>query len=255
MSKSAFLLSELIRRDLSTRYAASFGGLLWAVLNPAILCVLYGFVFAVILKVAVPAGFTGTYTEFLLAGLLPWFGFQEAFMRGSSAIVEQAHLVKKLSFPVELLVASSLGAALVIQGAGLAVFCVFSLAAGDASISPGLLSLAFAFELLLLIGPVLIMSALHVFFRDLSQIFGQLLQVIFYLTPIVYPDSLIPKRLSALSDLNPIRDLVTLFRAALFHSPPPPTLRIGLWMLALGVLSVLALRFFRRCQRSFADLL
>src|SRR5438477_7243674 len=85
LRKNAFLVSELIRRDLSARFAGSFGGPLWALANPLIFCALYGFVFSVILKAAPPPGFGGGYAEFLLAGLLPWLGVQEAITRGSAA--------------------------------------------------------------------------------------------------------------------------------------------------------------------------
>ena len=86
MKNKLFLLSELLRRDLAARYAGSFGGPLWAVLNPAVVCAVYAVVFAVFLKQAAPPGFRGGYVEFLLAGLLPWLGVQEAVMRATGSV-------------------------------------------------------------------------------------------------------------------------------------------------------------------------
>ncbi len=82
MKNKLFLLSELLRRDLAARYAGSFAGPLWAVLNPAVFCALNAFVFAYVIKIPPPAGFQGGYVEFLLAGLLPWLGVQEAVIEG-----------------------------------------------------------------------------------------------------------------------------------------------------------------------------
>lgn len=255
MKNKLFLLSELLRRDLAARYAGSFGGPLWAVLNPAVVCALYAFVFAGVFKQPAPAGFHGGYVEFLLAGLLPWLGVQEAITRAATSVSDQAHLVKKLRFPIELLVASSLGAALVIQTIGLAILTAFLLASGRGAVQPGLLLLAFAFEVLLLTGPALILASLNVFFRDTAQLLPPLVMIAFWLTPILYPESAVPRFAARLLTLNPLRDLVQLFRAALFASPPPPPERVAAWSAVLLVVGFLGVRLFRRCRTSFADLL
>lgn len=255
MKRSLFLLSELVRRDLTSRYAGSFGGPAWTLVQPAILCALYSVVFARILRLSAPPDFAGTFTEFLLGGLLPWLGFHEAVTRGSSAITDQAHLVKKLPFPAEFLVLSSLVAAMAIQAAALCVFVLFLAATGRFPPALYLLLPAFAFELLLLAGPVLALAALHVFFRDLSQVLGPALMVVFYLTPIVYPESMMPDRMRAWLLANPVRSLVGLFRAALFGAPPPPPASLVVWGAASAVLAFAGLGFFRRSRRTFSDLL
>ena len=255
MKNKLFLLSELLRRDLAARYAGSFGGPIWAVLNPAVVCAVYAFVFAGILKLPPPAGFRGGYVEFLLAGLLPWLGVQEAIMRATTVVSDQAHLVKKLRFPIELLVASSVGAALVIQIVGLAILTIFLLASGRGAVHPGLLLFAFAFELLLLAGPVLVLSSLNVFFRDIAQLLPPVLMIAFWLTPIFYSESAMPSFAVPLLVFNPVRDLAALFRSALFASPPPPIGRVAAWSAVLVVVGLVGVRLFRRCRPSFADLL
>lgn len=255
MKNKLFLLSELLRRDLAARYAGSFGGPLWAILNPAVVCALYTFVFSGVFKQPAPEGFRGAYVEFLLAGLLPWLGVQEAITRATTSVSDQAHLVKKLRFPIELLVASSLGAALVIQTVGLTILIVFLAVSGRGSVHPGLLFLAFAFELLLLAGPALIVAALNVFFRDLAQLLPPLVMIAFWLTPILYPESLVPGFAARFLAFNPVRDLVALFRSALFGAPAPPFGRLASWSTVLLVIGFLGARLFRRCRPSFADLL
>lgn len=255
MKNKTFLLSELLRRDLAARYAGSFAGPFWAVLNPAIVCALNAFVFAYVLRVPTPEGFRGTYVEFLLAGMLPWLGVQEAIVRGTTSVSDQAHLVKKLRFPVALLTLSSVGAALVIQTIGIALLTAFLLATGRGAVQPHLLAAAFAFEFLLLAGPALILAALNPFFRDLAQILPPFLMILFYVTPILYPESLVPAWAAPVLDVNPLRDAVALFRAALFDMPVPPWRRLGAEIAAFVVLGFAGRQLFRRLRPAFADLL
>ncbi len=255
MKKGLFLFSELLRRDLSSRYAGSAGGPLWALLHPLILCVLYSFVFAVVIRLQPPPGFPGSYAEFLLAGLLPWIGFQEALARSTTSVSDQGHLVKKLRFPVELLVASSAGAALVLQIASLAVLGVFVLVSGRGTLQPLALVAAFAFELVLLAGPCLLLASLNVLFRDLAQMVPPVLMIVMYVTPILYPESLVPAPLAPLLAANPVRDLVALYRTGLFGGAWPPPARLLAWSAGFALLALFCHRVFRRSRPVFADLL
>lgn len=207
------------------------------------------------LRTAPPPGFRGGYAEFLLAGLLPWMGIQEALSRGTASITDHAHLVKKLRFPLEALVVASLCAALLLQAAALALFAGFIAATGHGSLHPVLLIGAFALELVLLSGPVFVLASLNVFFRDLTQILGPALMILFYLTPILYPESLVPPAYAPWLELNPLRDLVALFRAGLYGTAAPPPAKLALWSALFLVLAFLGRSFFRRSRRSFADLL
>ncbi len=261
MRQAIFLFSELLRRDLSTRYAASFGGPVWALLNPLILCGLYTFLFVAVLRTPAPAGFGGSYAEFLLAGLLPWLGFQEAVSRSTSAIADQGHLVKKLQFPVELLVASSVAAALVLELVGIGVLAVAVLLLGHGEIRPAVLVLALAFEVVLLAGPCLLLATLDVFFRDLAQMISPILMIVLYLTPILYPASLLlsspllPSFAAPVLAMNPFADLVALFRASLFGGPLPPAGRLLGWTVAFLLFAAASHRLFRRSRPLFSDLL
>ena len=255
MKNKLFLLSELLRRDLAARYAGSFAGPVWAVLNPAIVCTLNAFVFAYVLRVPTPAGFTGSYVEYLIAGLLPWLGLQEAVSRATTSVSDGAHLVKKMKFPVALLTASAAGAALVIQAIAVALLAAYFAVSGPGRVQLIPLLGAFAFEVLLLSGPILILAALNVFFRDLAQIVGPLLMIAFYLTPILYPESMVPGWAEPLLALNPLRDAIALFRAGLVGTAMPPWHRLGAETAAFIVLGFAGRQLFRRLRPAFADLL
>jgi len=255
LKNKVFLLSQLLRRDLAARYAGSFAGPFWAVLNPAIMCALNAFVFAYVIKLRPPAGFGGTFVEFLLAGMLPWLGIQEAIVRGTMSVTDQAHLVKKLRFPVALLTLSSVGAALVIQTISIALLTAYLLVAGRGSVQPVVLVAAFGFELLLLVGPTLILASLNPFFRDLAQILPPVLMIAFYVTPILYPESMFPDWAAPVLTLNPLRDVIALFRTALFGMPAPPWRRLGIETAAFIVLGFAGRQFYRRVRPAFADVL
>ena len=255
MKGKLFLLSQLLRRDLSSRYAGSFGGPYWALLNPLILCLLYAFVFEAILRLSPPPGFPGSYAEFLLAGLLPWLGCQEALLRSTTSVTDQAHLVKKMQFPVELLVASSIAAALVLEVIGLAILGAYVAASGRGALQPGTFLVALAFQALLLAGPSLVLASLNVFFRDLPQLLSPALTIVLWVTPILYPESQVPPSIRAWLGINPVRDLVALYRQALFGGPDPDPVRLAVWAAASAAALAGGLWLFRRSRRVFSDLL
>ncbi len=163
--------------------------------------------------------------------------------------------MKKVPLPVEILVFSSLGSALILQIASLVVFAAVSVPLGSGELHLVPLAGAFLFQLLLLAGPVFALAAGNVLFRDLAQLLGPLLTVAFYLTPILYPEDLVPASFAPVLALNPLRDLAGLFRAGLLGTTAPPVGRLLAWSAGLAVLGFLGHRFFARSRRAFADVL
>src|SRR5262244_443651 len=111
-ASKAFLLREMVVRDVRARYAGSSLGILWAFALPILWMVLYTAIFSLILKVPVEAGFS-SFPEFLMAGLLPWMAISEGISRSSSCLIDNAAIVKKTVFPLETLVLSVVLAAVV----------------------------------------------------------------------------------------------------------------------------------------------
>lgn len=255
MSRRIYLFLQLVRRDLAVRYAGSFGGLGWALVGPLLQCGIYALVFSVIVRIPAPEGFRGHYAEFLLAGLLPWLGFQDALVRSASSVTDQAQLVKKLAFPVEALVLSAIASALLLQAAGLLVFGAVSSGAGSGDVRILPLAAGFVLEFLVLLGPAFAFAAVTVLFRDFSQLLGPFLSIAFYLTPIIYPEELVPGPLAAGLFLNPLRDVAALFRAGLLGMEAPPAARIAAWAAVSSVLAFGGVVFFSRSRKTFSDVL
>lgn len=254
MSHRFFLLRELVKRDFQGRYAGSILGLLWSFVQPLWLLLLFSFVFATVLRVPLVGQRTDHFGLFLLAGLLPWLAVNEGLQRAATAITDNSQLVKKLAFPTEILVAAVVLAALLHECIALAMFAVVLAALGELAItSLHLLVLAMSLQLVLTFGLGLLLSGIHVFFRDVGQILGMVLGGWFYFTPIVYPLSLVPERFRPLVEANPLTPLVEMYRAALLGGDsglPRGTVTlslVALLVLALGILT------FRRMRPALVD--
>ncbi len=250
----SFLLKELVRRDLQSRYRGTLLGFLWAFVHPLWQLALLWVVFSVILKVPIVGEKTASFPVFLFSGLLPWMGFAESVQQASTTVVAHAGLVRKLRFPSELLVVASVVSALVHQFVALAIFAVWQGVAGEPAWGRALwLVFGLAAEVCLALGIGWAVSALQVFFRDVAPALGIGLQAWFYLTPIVYPMSLVPEKLRPWIALNPLATVVQAFRTVLLGSPPPTaSAALALSGVALAILG-LGWALFRRLRPAFAD--
>lgn len=251
LSRNLNLLYQLIRRDFSVRFTGSALGLTWAVLQPLSLVFLYWFVFTFMIPVG-PATSNGRYVYFLIAGLIPWIGFNEGIMRATSSIVDNAALVRKLAFRSELLVLVPNASAIIFEMIGLVLFLIFLSATGSFPRMLWLLPIPLACQFALQAGIGWFLAAIFVFFRDLSQILGFLLSIIFYLSPILYEVS---PRFVHFFNWNPLTPLLGLFRSALLGSALPPALSIVFLVVIAAVVFIGGLSFFRRTQATLADLI
>jgi ABC-type polysaccharide/polyol phosphate export permease len=250
----SFLLRELVRRDFQGRYAGSVLGFAWSFVQPLWQLLLFSFVFSAVLRVSPVGERTGRFWVFLFCGLLPWIAVQEGVLRGATALTDNANLVKKLRFPAEILVLSVALGALLHEAIAGALFLVVLAGVGELSPSglPWLL-LALPLQLMLTCGLGLALASVHVFFRDTAQLLGMALTGWFYLTPIVYPEALVPGRLHALVVGNPLTGLVALYRRALLGGGPPPTTALAVLAASAVLLLLLGWWLFRRLQPGFAD--
>jgi lipopolysaccharide transport system permease protein len=255
MRHNLFLLRELVKRDVQGRYAGSFLGLLWSFIQPLWMILLFTFVFSTVLKVSPVGERTSNFAIFLFGGLLPWAAIHEGVLRSSTAITDNASLVKKLRFPSEILVLAVVLAALVQQAIAAAVYiAVLAWVVEDWSAAGlPLLLAALPLQLGLTLGLGLLMAAVHVFFRDTAQILGMVFNVWFYLTPIVYPLKLVPAQYRGWVELNPLTALVGLYRQAFFGGEMAPVPGSA-WLVVVTIVIVSAgCWLFRSLKPAFVD--
>jgi ABC-type polysaccharide/polyol phosphate export permease len=249
-----FLLRELVKRDFQGRYAGSLLGFVWSMVQPLWLLLLFTFVFSTVMKTTPLGVRTGHFGVFLFSGLLPWLAVQEGVLRASTAITDNASLVKKLRFPSEILVLAVVLAALLHEAIAALVFLVVLAWVGELSWAGlPLLLLAVPLQIALTLGLGLLLSPVHVFFRDTAQLIGMVLTAWFYLTPIVYPLALVPDGFRRWLALNPLTPLVGLYRQAFLGGGLEGVPGTGFLALAAAVLLSAGFWLFARLKPTFAD--
>jgi lipopolysaccharide transport system permease protein len=249
------LIRSMVRRDILARYRGSFGDVLWTVINPLLLMATYFFVFGVVLKARIGLDDSKTgFALFLLAGMLPWLPFAEAVARAPSCILEHRNFVKKLVFPVETLPVNQVFAGLVTEVFTLSVFLVAVLLARHSIPSTVLwLPVLLVPQLLFTLGISWFLSALGVYMRDLGQIIGFLVMLLFYMTPICYDENQLPAGAAAILTKNPIFTLVHNYREILLNGHAPQFHSMWkLWLVA-AIVCLIGHAWFYKLRKSFAD--
>src|SRR5262245_25471554 len=203
LQRDAALLRTLITQELARRFAGSFVGLAWLVVQPVLMIFTYWLVFSLFLKVPLLDGRVPFIAAFL-AGFLPWLAFQETLAASATSITSNPHLVKKILFPLELLPVAQLGVALLAHVAILALFVIGLVADGRMPTWYALqLPYVMAALVALALGLGWLVAALNVFARDTAQALSAILGIWFWLTPIVWPASVIPEAYRWVLELNP----------------------------------------------------
>jgi ABC-type polysaccharide/polyol phosphate export permease len=251
------VLKTMVIKDIKAKYAGSVFGPLWVIATPLYQIFLYTFLFSAIMKVRFEEGAgTSSFVVYLLAGLIPWLFFSEATLRGVSIFIENAHIIKKVKFPLEICVVS----VVVSSAITFFIYTFFYLAM---LIIMGLLKidtfflfmLPFALQVLLIAGLSFGLGSMAVFFRDITQIAGMVLNLVFFLTPIVYPPSAIPEKVRWVFDINPFYFIVEIYRSALLRGKMPDPFSL-LYPSVIAVAVFLAgYYFFRKTKEAFKDIL
>ncbi len=247
------LLYFLVWRDLKLQYKQTALGITWVVLQPVLATVILTLIFGLLARL--PSGDL-PYPLFVFMGMLPWTYLANVLNRAGTSLVTNAQLVTKVYFPRILM-----PLACVIHGlVDVAVFLVLLIfMMAYFSVTPSITSLGIFVLLLILVaaslGLSLWLAALNVRYRDVKYVLPFLLQVWMYLTPIVYPSTLIPARWRALYALNPMAGIVEGFRWALTGRGEMPTQMLLVSTIAAIAALVTGVVFFRSTERTFADVI
>lgn len=252
---------ELTIRDLRIRYAGSLIGVFWSVGVPVLNAVVLSAVFSVLMSGRMGPHYGSTpFALFYFSGLGPWVLFNEAAGRSVGVIVDNAAIVKRLRFPLEAFCLQVVGTAVIGHLVVLAVAALLMAAYGVAPTRQlALLPFLLLVTLTLTLGTCLILSALAVFLRDLLQLVPVAINILFFLTPILYPPTILQEaprwaRLLIL-DLNPWHHLVEAYRHALLGTPTLSLAALSYACLVALLTLGAGLALFRRLKSGFADVL
>ncbi len=256
------LVRNLVARDLKVRYKNSLLGIIWSMLNPLGMML----VFTVVFTILIPNNSIERFPIFLMCGLLPWNWFSGSVVGSIYSVVGNAPLVKKVFFPREVLPISMVLSNLVhFLLALIVLFVLMFVSQTPPTRWLVLLPILVVIQLLFTLGLAFFLSAINVYYRDTAQIMEVLMLAWFFLTPIFYSTDLIPQskeifgvvvpvqRLAYI--VNPMASLIASYRVILYDGAPPAldfflrTALTSLIVLALGYW------FFHRLSRDFGEVL
>jgi lipopolysaccharide transport system permease protein len=251
----AELIFSFAKRELLVRYKGSALGIAWAVLTPVVMIAIFTFIFAGIFGARFGINHSPwDYALYLFCGLLPWSMFQESVQQSANTIVVHSNLVKRVVFPLEALPAAQVFAAL-----GNQLFATVALLVATIIVRQRLeltalwLPALLIPQLLFALGSAWLIASLGVYLRDIAQGVTLLLMAWMYLTPIIYPESIVPERFRAFIDLNPFTSLVRSYRR-IFLDGVAPDWRGLLYFTAIAlVVFIFGYWWFARTRKGFAD--
>jgi lipopolysaccharide transport system permease protein len=244
-----------VQREFQIKYRNSLLGAAWNIINPLAMIVVYTVIFAQVMRAKLPGvDSTFAYSIYLCAGVLTWGLFGEMVGRSQTMFLDNANLLKKISFPRITL------PIIVVASAGLNFSIVFGLFLAFLVVSgnfPGWLVLAvlpvLALQMAFAMGLGMVLGVLNVFFRDVGQFFGIFLQFWFWLTPIVYPASILPETIKPFLVINPMVSIMTAYQGILVNHQWPQW--SSLWPTAVlaSLLCLLGLHLFKKNVGEMVD--
>jgi lipopolysaccharide transport system permease protein len=245
------LLMVLVRREISVRYRQAVIGVLWVVLQPLLTTVIFTTVFVVFVRIPTQEQ---SYPLFAFAGIAVWQYFSRVVMEGGGSLVANSSLITKVSFPRLIIpLVSPLAAALdsliaisaliviaILMGAQVSWTVVF---APVVIVAVGLFGYAIALWL----------APMNAIYRDVGIALPSIMQVAMYMSPIVYPASLVPERIRWLYELNPVAVMVNTMRWVVLGTNAPPVAGLGLFVVLVVLLFWGGLKLFRRMEGNLID--
>lgn len=245
------LLFNLAKREISQRYKQSVLGYAWVILNPFFQLLVLSFVFSTIFRVA---SFNVPYPIFLIVGLLPWNFFSISLSTAANSLVGSASLITKIYFPREILVYGSVMAKIVdffYSCLILVVFFIFfkiSITTAIVWVIP-----IFVIQLIFTAGLSLIFASLNLFYRDIQYLLGLILNVWFYLTPVIYPIEQFPDRYRWIFQINPMSVIINAYRQVTLGGKAPNLESLGIAAMTSVALFIIAFLIFKKSEGKFAD--
>lgn len=239
--------------ELRKRYAGTFLGPVWLVLYPSLFLGMYMFLYMVVFKVRYPDLGEFSYVVFIFCGLVPYLALMECAGQATGVIRQNAHLIRNVMLPVQLIPARVALMAMIAQAPGLAILLILSAIDGNLSAKVAFLPVILAIEFVFLLGLAFHLAALGGLLPDLQNGINIILIFLLFISPIAFPPELVPESAKLVIQMNPVSYLIGMFRGVLLARQP---LDVG----ALGVAAAIAaamlwsgLAFFNRFKAYIVD--
>ena len=207
------LLMELVTRDIKTKYRRSILGVLWTLLNPLLMMLVLSVVFSHIFKFQVE-----NYPLYILSGQVVFNFFSESTSSAMSSIINNAPLIKKVYIPKYLFTLSRVASSVVnVMGSFCALIVVMVFSGIELNFTVLLLVVPMGILIIFSTGIGLLLATVAVKFRDIIHLYGVLITALTYLTPVIYPISILSAKIRFFVELNPLTGILNMFRLSLIH--------------------------------------
>ncbi|MCF2669420.1 ABC transporter permease [Faecalicatena contorta] len=241
------LLNELIARDIKIKYRRSVLGVLWTLLNPLCMMIVLSVVFSNLFKFDIE-----NFPVYLLSGQLIFNFYSESTTNSMSAILSNGPLIKKIYVPKYLFVLSRVFSSTInLLASFTAMVCVMLAMRVELHYTVLLAPIPLMFIVLFSLGVGLILSAITVKFRDIMHLYSVFVTALMYLTPVIYPMSILPDWLSPIVMLNPITNILQMFRSVMLYNSLPTLESLVTASVESVVMLALGLYVFYKNQDEF----
>ncbi|MEN3141369.1 ABC transporter permease [Ochrobactrum sp. WV_118_8] len=249
-----FILSS-IRGELKGRFARSYLGGAWFILHPLAQALIFSIVLSEVMRARLPTmDNSSAYPIYLLSGMAAWGLFSEILNRSISVFVDQASVLKKIAFPRLCLPIIIWGTAIINHVLLLAAIgVIFAFFGHNPNINWLYLIIGILIISSLAFGLGVFLGVLNVFVRDIGQVMIVIMQLWFWLTPIVYVSSVVPENLRALIDYNPMTGLVSLYQNVLLLDQPPTLISLLPSSTIAVIAIIISFYLFRKASPELVD--
>lgn len=241
------LLSELIARDIKTKYRKSILGVLWTILNPLFMMIVLSVVFSNLFKFDIEY-----FPVYLLSGQLIFNFFSESTTNAMGAIIANGPLIKKIYVPKYMFVISRIfSSSINLLASFTALIFVMLAMRVDLHYTVLLVPIPLIFIIFFSLGIGLILSAIAVKFRDIVHLYSVFVTALMYLTPVIYPMSILPEWLEKIVLINPITNILIMFRDVMMSNTVPSITSIVIAIIETAIALALGLYVFYKSQDTF----
>lgn len=253
------LIKQLTKREVSIRYKGSYLGILWSLITPLLMLLVFTFVFGVIFQSRWGTSQNSNKIEFaliLFCGLTVFNLFAECVNRAPGIILSNVNYVKRVVFPLEILPVVALGSALVNATFSFLILIVgLALFLGIVKWTLVFIPVVLLPLLLFILGLSWFLASLGVFLRDIGQVIGVITQALMFLSPIFYPVTVIPKEFRPIYHWNPISYVVEDMRRIMVWGQLPEWHWLLLGTIISAFVAFLGYVWFQKTRKGFADVL
>lgn len=248
------MLAAMTRVELAKRHAGSVLGMMWVVLQPALLLSVYVFVYMVVLKMRFEGFSRFDYVLYVFCGLVPYLGFMEALTTGGLSIKQNINLVKNVMLPIELIPVRSVIVGMASEFVSIALVLMLVAADGSLSWHVAWLPVVVFLQMMWLVGLTWILSSITVALPDVTYFVNLFVFLLMFLSPIGYRPDMVPAGFGWVVYLNPIFYMTEMYRATMLNATAPRLVVSVAYLIMCVVTFAVGGAFFDRFRSVLADL-